>query len=396
MKIAISGAGIAGPTLAWWLQRYGHHPVLFEKAPQLRTGGYVIDFWGVGYDVAEKMGLLPALYQKGYLVNSLRMVNRRGATVADFDVARFRPYVDNRFVSIARGDIASIIYNACGNIETRFDTSIVGILQHPGGVAVHAADGSNEQFDLVVGADGLHSAVRTLAFGPESRFERNLGYHVAAFALPGYRPRDELTYLMHTAPKRQISRMSLRDDMSFFFFVFRDELLDRPPLTASDQKTALRRIFGGMQWEVPQILSQLDEVDDLYFDGVSQIRMDRWTNGRAALIGDAAACVSFLAGEGTGLAMTEAYILAGELHRAQGNIAQAFQAYESMLHPFLLQKQNSAQRIAGFFAPKNRWALFLHDLAIKACSIPWFGPKLIGRGLRRAVKDDFNLPDYPD
>ena len=105
MKIAISGAGIAGPTLAWWLQRYGHHPVLFEKAPQLRTGGYVIDFWGVGYDVAEKMGLLPALYQKGYLVNSLRMVNRRGATVADFDVARFRPYVDNRFVSIARGDI---------------------------------------------------------------------------------------------------------------------------------------------------------------------------------------------------------------------------------------------------------------------------------------------------
>ena len=392
MRIAINGAGVAGPTLAWWLQRYGHQPVLFEKASQLRTGGYLIDFWGVGYDVAEKMGLLPALHKKGYIMKALRMVNRHGRRVAGMDVSVLRSLMKNRYVSIARGDIASTIYHACKGVEAKFNNSIEGIVQHANGVTIQAADGSEQEFDLVVGADGLHSHVRTLAFGPESQFERYLGYYVAAFALPGYTPRDELIYVSHTVPKRQVAHVALRDDLTLFLFIFRAELLDSQPTTAPEERAVLRDVFGDMQWEVPRILARMDEVEDIYFDRVSQIFMDRWTNGRVALVGDAAACVSFLAGEGTGLAMTEAYVLAGELHRAGGNHTVAFRKYETLLRPFLAQKQQAALRFAGFFAPKNSWGLFLRNLATNVSSVPFLAKLLIGRALR----DDFDLPNYND
>ncbi len=392
MKIAINGIGVAGPTLAWWLKRFGHQPVLFEKAPQLRTGGYVIDFWGVGYDVAEKMGLLPALYEQGCIMQALRMVNRRGAKVAGMEVDIFRKLINNRYLSIARSDLAATIYRACNDVQSNFNCSIMGIQQHAGGVTIQASDGSQQEFDLVVGADGLHSQVRTLAFGPESEFERYLGYYVAAFSLPGYQPRDELVYVSHTVPQRQVARVALRNDLTLFLFIFRAELLDSQPTAAPAARAVLRNVFGDMQWEVPQILARMDEAEEIYFDRVSQIRMDRWTNGRVALVGDAAACVSFLAGEGTGLAMTEAYVLAGELHRAGGDHAQAFRNYEKILQPFLAQKQQAAMKFAGFFAPKNSWGLFLRDLATNAASLPFMAKLLIGR----TFQDDFALPNYSE
>ncbi len=127
MRIAINGTGVAGPTLAWWLKRYGHDPVLFEQAPKLRIGGYVIDFWGVGYDVAEKMGLLPALYEKGYVMESLRMVNRHGRKTTGLDVGVFRALTNNRYMSIARGDIASTIFLQCEGMTCRLCVSVTGI-----------------------------------------------------------------------------------------------------------------------------------------------------------------------------------------------------------------------------------------------------------------------------
>ncbi len=390
MKIAINGIGVAGPTLAWWLERFGHKPVLFEKAPELRTGGYVIDFWGVGYDVAEKMGLLPALYDQGYIMKALRMVDRHGAKIAGMDVDIFRKLINNRYLSVARSDLAATIYRACNDLQSSFNNSIAGIEQHAGGVTIQASDGSQQEFDLVVGADGLHSQVRTLAFGPESQFERYLGYYAAAFSLPGYQPRDELIYVSHTVPQRQVAHVALRNDLTLFLFIFRAKLLDSQPTTAPAARAVLRDVFGDMQWEVPEILARMDEAEEIYFDRVSQIRMDRWTNGRVALVGDAAACVSFLAGEGTGLAMTEAYVLAGELHRAGGDYTQAFRNYETILQPFLAQKQQAALKFAGFFAPKNSWGLFLRDLATNAASLPFMAKLLIGR----AFQDDFALPNY--
>ncbi len=390
MKVAINGIGVAGPALAWWLRRYGHEPVLFEKAPKLRTGGYVIDFWGVGYDVAEKMGILPALREKGYVMQRLRMVDRGGRTAVSLDVGVFRALLGDRFVSLARGDLAATLFEACRGVEARFGTSIVGIEPRDRGVAVRLSDGSEEEYDLVVGADGLHSEVRSLAFGPEAEFEHQSGCYVAAFRLPAYRPREELAYVSHTVPKRQVVRVALRDDFTMFLFVFWADLIGPPPADARGPREVLREVFGGMGWEVPQILARLDEARELYFDRVSQIRMDRWTEGRVALVGDAAACVSLLAGEGTGLALTEAYVLAGELHRAAGDHTAAFQKYEAKLRPFLARKQKAALRMVGFFAPKTSFGLFLRDLATRATAIPVLGRVLLGDALR----DEFELPEY--
>ncbi|MGH9142784.1 MAG: FAD-dependent monooxygenase, partial [Vicinamibacterales bacterium] len=312
MRIAINGTGVAGPTLAYWLRRFGHTPMLFEKAPALRAGGYVIDFWGLGYEIAERMGLVPALVDRGYLMQRLRLVDANGREIAGMDVAPLREQVEGRFISIARADLAAALFRACEGIPAHFGVSIIDLRQDARGVNVTLSDGRMERFDLVIGADGLHSRVRELVFGPEDRFERPLGCHVAAFRLTDYPHRDPLIYVSHTVPKRQVARVALRDGETLILLICRSELIDGVP-PRELQKGALREVFGQMAWEVPDILARMDAVDDLYFDRISQIHLKRWTLGRIALLGDAAACASLLAGEGTGLAMIEAYVLAGEL-----------------------------------------------------------------------------------
>src|SRR5262249_28717720 len=149
----------------------------------------------------------------------------------------------------------------------------------------------------------LHSAVRALAFGPQQQFERQIQYYVAAFDMSGYRPRDELVYVSHAAPGRQVARFAERDDRTLFLFVFAADQMNGPPREGlAGRKAALHRVFDNVAWECPEILEAMDDAQDIYFDRVSQIVMDRWSTGRVALIGDAAACVSLLAGEGTGLA----------------------------------------------------------------------------------------------
>jgi 2-polyprenyl-6-methoxyphenol hydroxylase-like FAD-dependent oxidoreductase len=336
------------------------------------------------------MGILPDLQQKGYLMESLRIVDREGKKNASLNTAALRFLVGGRFLSIARSDIAATIYHACKEVQTRFATHITGIDQRADGVMVQLSDGSKEKFDLVIGADGLHSHIRSLVFGPDKQYERSLGAYVSAFTLPGYRPRDELTYVAYPAPNRQIARISLRDDKTLFLFTFRSELVGRKPENINEEKAVLRSAFADMGWEAPAILARLDEVTDFYFDHVSQIHMDRWSDGRIALIGDAAACASLLAGEGTGLAIAEAYVLAGELHRSKGDFAAAFRQYEERLRPFLIKKQQSALKMIAFFAPKNSFQVALGKLAIRASSIPFLANLLIGRTLR----DDIDLPDY--
>jgi 2-polyprenyl-6-methoxyphenol hydroxylase-like FAD-dependent oxidoreductase len=390
VRIAINGTGVAGPTLAWWLRRYGHEPVLFEKAPSLRTGGYLIDFWGVGFDVAERMGILPELFERGYVMQALRLLGRNGRTLARLDLSTMRTLLNDRYVSIARGDLASTIYRSCHDVQTRFGQSIVGIEARAASVRVRLSDNSEDEFDLVVGADGLHSYIRSLAFGPETQFEHPLGCCVTAFALTGYRPRDELAYVSYTVPKRQVFRFALRDDVTSFLFVFREGLLHAQPVSLGERRDALRSVFCDLEWEIPQILARLDEADDIYFDRVSQIRLDRWSNGRVVVIGDAAACVSLLAGEGTGLAMAEAYVLAGEIHRAGDDYAAALRAYEAKLRPFLASKQRAAFRMISFFAPTTSWSVLLRNLATNLCRNPLFARLLLGAALR----DDFQLPEY--
>jgi 2-polyprenyl-6-methoxyphenol hydroxylase-like FAD-dependent oxidoreductase len=392
MKIAINGAGVAGPALAHWLLRAGHEPTLVEQAPRFRAGGYMIDFWGGGYTVAERMGILPSVREAGYTVRDIAFVDARGRRVGGFSTDAMRRMLGERFTSLPRGDLAEQAYRTIeGRVETVFGASIAALDEHADGVRVALSTGKRRDFDLVVGADGLHSAVRELAFGPQSAFERTLGYYVAAFEADGYRPRDELAYVSHGVPGRQISRFALRGARTMFLFVFvADHLAGPEPRTVDERKAVLHRLFDDAGWESRRILEAMDPVGEIYFDRVSQIVMDRWSKGRVALIGDAAACVSLLAGEGTGLAMTEAYVLAGELDRAGGDHRTAFRRYEERLRPLIESKQQSARNFAGAFAPKTAFGLWFRNKVTRLMGIPAVADRIIGADLR----DDIDLPDY--
>jgi 2-polyprenyl-6-methoxyphenol hydroxylase-like FAD-dependent oxidoreductase len=389
MRVAINGLGIAGPTLAWWLRRWGHEPVLFEQAPAFRTGGYLIDFWGLGYDIAERMGLIATLRERGYEMRRLRMVDRAGRDEAVMDLTPLYEAQRGRFISVARADLASALAGACEGIPIHFGVSIGAIATDGDAALVTLTDGRHDRFDLVVGADGLHSHVRALAFGPEAQFERFLDSYVAAFRVRGYPHRDELTFVSHTERGRQAARVSLRDDETVVMLVCGTERIGADQHGHGDPRPVLRQAYAGMGWEVPELLYAMDAADEVYFDRVSQIHLPRWGAGRVALVGDAAACPSLLAGEGTGLAMLEAYVLAGELHRAGGDYALALASYEERLRAFVSRKQKGATWFRGFFAPRTKLGVLVRKLLVRAFAIPWLGKPFWARSLR----DDFELPD---
>ncbi|HEY2379123.1 MAG TPA: FAD-binding domain [Gemmatimonadaceae bacterium] len=391
MNILIAGAGIAGPTLAYWLQRAGYEPTLVERAPELRRGGYLVDFWGAGFDVADRMGIVPEVIRRGYHLREVRQVGDDGHRIAAFDPELFVRSTSGRYVSIARSELGAIIYNALGGrVETIFGDSVRALDDHGARVRVTFDSGTTRDFDLVIGADGQHSQVRRLMFGPEERFEKYLGITVAAFEVEGYRPRMELVAVMYTKVGYQVTRVSLRDDTTMFLFTF----LDDGSVTNHDpdaQKAALRARLAGAGWEIPAILERMDDAKTFYCDRVSQIRMPSWTRGRVALLGDAGACVSLLAGQGSALAMVEAYVLAAELAQARGNHVQAFARYEQPLMPFLRSKQKAALRLATAFAPRSGLQLFVRNSILKLFNLPFVASLAMGNSLRDAIE----LPSPP-
>ena len=386
--VLISGAGIAGPTYAYWLSAAGYAPTLVERAPALRTGGYVIDFWGLGYDIAERMGLLPAIDRVGYHVRAVRIVGDAGGRIAGFGTKVFDELTGGRYVTLARSDLSRLLYEKAST-EVVFDEEIVALEQRPECVTVRLRRGGERRFDLVIGADGLHSSVRRLVFGPQQSFERYLGYTVAAFETRGYRRRDENVYLMYGQPGHMVGRVALHDDRTLFLFIFVSGA-DHSPATLAEQKAKLREVYGAAGWECPDILGEVARSSELYFDRVSQIRMDSWSRGRVALIGDAAFCVSLAAGQGSALAMISAYVLAGELARAEGRYDEAFAAYEARLRGYIAAKQHGAERFAAAFAPRTPWGLWFRNQVVRAFALPGAARFTIGRDL----VDRLSLPAY--
>ncbi len=282
-----------------------------------------------------------------------------------------------------------------GKVETIFGDTVARIEQLEQSVRVTFERGIERDFDLVVGADGLHLRVRELIFGEQSRFENYLGMKAAAFEVAGYRPRDELAYVTYTEVGQQVGRFAMRGDRTMFLFTFVDDQAIEPGEMGDvqAQKALLHRRFGKSGWECPQILDALDACNDLYFDRVSQIRMDPesglWSRGRVTLIGDAASCVSLLGGEGAGLAMLAAYILAGELYRERGGHAAAFARYHKLFAPFVRAKQKAALRSAGSFAPRSKLAIVLRNQVINLMRIQWVADRVFGD-----FTDEIVLPEY--
>jgi 2-polyprenyl-6-methoxyphenol hydroxylase-like FAD-dependent oxidoreductase len=391
-SVLISGAGIAGPTLAFWLNAAGFKTTIVERSPGLRAGGYVIDFWGLGYDIAERMGLANELKRVGYSMREMRIVDARGERITGFGTRVFRELTGGRFITLARADLARLLFETVkGETEVLFGDEIVGLEERPDHMRAQFRHAGARGFDLVIGADGLHSNVRRLAFGLQQQFEKDLGYVVAAFETQGYRPRDEDVYVIYSEPGRMAARVALHDDRTLILVVFTGDAESSPTtLDLSALKAMLHQRFGGRGWECEQILARLDRAPDLYFDPVAQIKMASWSRGRVALVGDAAFCVSLMAGQGSALAMTAAYVLAGELAKAEGRHDEAFSRYEALLRAFIDAKQKGAERFSAALAPRTRFGLFVRNQVIRACAIPG----VARLALSRDIADTLNLPDY--
>ena len=391
-KVLVSGAGVAGCCAAWWLERYGYAVTVVEQAPEPRTGGYVIDFWGLGYDVAEKMGLVDDLRCHDLAVKEFRIVDRAGRQVSGFSQAVVQELLKGRGLSLPRSALARVLYEAVKDrADIRFGDSIAGFEDTPFGVNVAFHKGEPETFDLLVGADGLHSAVRGIAFAEEGHVERFLGYYVAAFTAHGYPFHDQSAYVTYGEPGRQIWRITVDEDTTVFMLVFADPDADAVPIhDAASQKQLLTRLYSGGGWETEGVLGALNASTDLYFDRVSQIVMSGWSKGRVALIGDACACPSLLAGEGSAMAMAEAYTLAGELAAAHGNHVAAFQSYERRLRPYVERKQKGARSFAASFVPGNELGLWVRNASINVASRLGLIRLLFGA----QMTSNLTLPEY--
>lgn len=389
-KALISGAGVAGPALAFWLDAAGFETTLVERSPAPRTGGYVLDFWGLGYDIAERMGLADALESIGYHIREFRVVGDRGERLAGFGVKGLYSLAGGRFITIPRSGLSRLLFEkAALRTDVIFGDEIAVIREETDAAHVEFERAGARRFDLVIGADGLHSKVRDLVFGPQTRFETDLGYAVAAFEAEGYRPRDDDVYLVHNKPGAMVGRVTLRDDRTLFLLIFATKKGEGSQDIGA-QKRILREIYRDGGWECAQILDRLDAAPELYFDRVSQIRMERWSKGRVALVGDAAFCISLAAGQGSALAITAAYVLAGELAKARGRHGEAFDAYEALLRPYIAIKQRGAERFSSAFAPRTEWGLKARNLVVNALALSGVARFVIGRGL----VDSLSLPSY--
>lgn len=393
-SVLISGAGIAGPALAFWLRRAGFTPTVVEVAPGPRPGGQTVDLRGAGRSVMERMGLMDAareliVPQKGIAFVDTNGRHRAEMTVDDFDGDGIISELE-----IIRGDLGQLLHDATvDDVEYVFGHRVTALRDSSDGVEVALDDGTVRVFDLVVGADGPHSGVRRLAFGPEEQFVRPLGGYTAWYTVP-----DEVGldgwYEMFSAPGGLV--VSLRPDRvpglakAGLSFASPPLRYDRNDLPAARRLVAER--FAGLGWRAPALIAAAVTADDFYFDAITQVHLDRWSSGRVVLVGDAGYCPSPLTGMGTSLALVGAYVLAGELALAAGDHAAAFAAYERRMRPYVKQGQQLPPGGVNGYAPKSAFSIHSRIVSTRL---------MVSRPLRGLAKklffshaDAIDLPDY--
>lgn len=362
--VLVSGAGIAGPTLAYWLHRHGFRVTVVERAAAVRSGGYPIDLRGVALDVVERMGLLDEVRAARTGTRRITFLDRRGRAVAHFEPEALAGTAADRAVELARGDLTTLLYERTrADVEYVFDDSIAAIDQQPDGVRVRFARGAERTVDLVVGADGLHSTVRRLVFGASEQFVENLGYHYAAFSVPD-RGGLRREAVIRNTPARMAALYAVGDHpgaTALLAFAGPPVAVDHRDVEG--QRRLVAETFAGEGWEVPWLLERMREAEDFYFDGVSRVRMSAWSEHRVALLGDAAHAPSLLSGQGSSLAVVGAYLLASEL--ATGDPAVALPAWERALRPFVERNQRLAAGGGSTLIPATRAGVLKRNLALR-------------------------------
>ena len=362
-RILISGGGIAGLTLAIELKRRGFHPLVIEREGGLRAEGYMMDFFGTGWDVAARMGLVDELRAVRYPIDAMEFVDRAGKPYVHMPIEQMRQALGGNYVYLRRPDLERILAERARKtgVEIRYGTSLAALAER--GEAVHARfeDGSEDAFALVVGADGVHSRVRALAFGPEATFARFLGLYVAAFHVPSEGISIGRKVELYEEPDRFVFLYPLSQTRLDATFVFRHSEM---PIPHGDRIGFLREQFRGGGWITQDALKAYSGQDPVFFDSATQIEMPHWHKGRIALIGDACGCLTLLAGQGSHMAMAGGYVLAQELAR-QPDHAAAFAAYQNFLKPHVDKKRRDAARFANLFVPTRRSHPWLRRLTLR-------------------------------
>ena len=352
-KILISGASVAGPAAAYWLGRFGYDVTVVELAPALREGGYAVDFRGPANErVLEKMGVLNDLRDRQTGGSAMRFVDEGGR-----QLLRLPPEFAGGDLEVLRSDLSQVLYDhSSSTAEYVFGDSIATLDQHSGGVDVTFESGTAKTFDLVIGADGLHSVVRRLAFGPEQDYVKHLGYYIAGWDLPNHYG-AERDGLMYNVPGRLASvGVDHRDETKAgAMVIFKSPKLDYDRRDPEQHKQLIRDRYYDLGWHVPQLLDGLAGATDLYFDSISRVDVDRWSNGRVVLLGDAGYGAT-VGGMGTGTAIVAAYVLAGELATSTDHAA-AFRSYESQLRKPVRGTQAGGNRTGKFLAPATKFGI---------------------------------------
>ena len=338
-RILISGSGVSGLTLAFWLKQYGFTPTLIERHPTLRTGGYKIDLRGYCFGSRQADGSLPAILEGRTDIQGATIIESGGKESKKMDADLCGGRIEGD-LEILRGDLCKILFNQMGDVESIYGDCITKISQNEENVYVEFEKSKPRVFDLVIGADGLHSTVRKLAFGEESEFLKELGVYISVYTIPNFLQLDrwEIEYF---EPQKFINVYSASRDLNAKAgFAFSSEASKFDPNDKKGQQKLLKEAFAEIGWEVPRLLAAMEDAPDFYFDSVAQVHLPHWSKGRVVLVGDAGYAPSPLSGQGTSVAIVGAYVLAGELAAAQGNYQIAFSQYETELRNFVKKNQD--------------------------------------------------------
>jgi 2-polyprenyl-6-methoxyphenol hydroxylase-like FAD-dependent oxidoreductase len=387
--VLISGASVAGPALAFWLNQYGFQTTIIERAPAIRPGGYAVDFRGAAVDVLKSMGIIDEIRKYETRTGKITIVDKNNKKISSMPDG-----FTSGELEILRGDLANVLYDASREgTEYIFDDTITGLNEDADGVEVSFSRNPARHFDLVIGADGLHSNVRRIAFGDEKQFLHDLGLYVAIYTVPNYM-NLKMDGLYYSTLGRRVgifgARQSTEAKASFFFSSAPFEYDRRD---TEQQKEILRARFADEKWEVPRLLRLMDNAPDFYFDSVSQIKMDRWSKGRIALIGDAAHCASPVSGMGTSMAVIGAYVLAGELKETNGYYPAAFARYEEIMREFVKSCQKLADGVE-WFVPTTRLKFWMSQQIWKILPhTPW---KNMMIELPAKIANSIKLNDYTE
>ena len=390
-KILVTGASVAGPTLAYWLARQGMDVTVVERAPEFRDGGQTIDVRGAGKVVAQRMGLEDAIRSKSTHEDGLVFVDAQNRTQAEFGIGAFGGNGPVAELEILRGELAKLlIAHGRQDVRYRFGDCIAALEELPHGVKVRFEQGGEEVYDLVIGAEGVGSRTRKLVFGDEVQ-RRAFDLYTAYFTIPRA-PGDAGQMRWFNAPGGLC--VCLRPDnlgTTRALLSFQEAPSGHEKLPLAQQKKLLKEKFGGLGWETPRILAALDDAPDLYFDQISQVKMPRWSKGRIALVGDAAYCASPISGMGTSLGMCGAYVLAGELGR-HAHHAQAFAAYEKLMRPYVDQAQDVPLFAPRLASPHSRAGIAFGHAMLRMARLPLVKP-VLSRFLTPKA-DAISLPEY--